>query len=124
MPSLTLFFQSRFLALLLAILAVVAFAVACLALPYSWWLLAGLVVAAALTAVGIHDVTQTRHSILRNYPIIAHLRFIFEEIRPELRQYFFEGDKDGTPFSRDRRAVVYQRAKMALDVRPRSRSAS
>lgn len=118
MPPLPLFFQSRFLALLLAILAVVAFAVACAAMPYSSWLVAGLVVAAALAAVGIHDVTQTRHSILRNYPIIAHLRFIFEEIRPELRQYFFEGDKDGTPFSRDRRAVVYQRAKMALDVRP------
>jgi glutamate synthase domain-containing protein 2 len=71
-----------------------------------------------LTGVGIIDLFQKSHSILRNYPIAAHLRFIFEAIRPEMRQYFFEGEKDGMPFSRDRRAVVYQRAKNALDVRP------
>ena len=71
-----------------------------------------------LTIVGIIDFFQTSHAVLRNYPIAAHLRFIFEAIRPEMRQYFFEGEKDGMPFSRDRRAVVYQRAKNALDVRP------
>ena len=71
-----------------------------------------------LTGVGIIDLTQKSHAILRNYPIAAHLRFIFEAIRPEMRQYFFEGEKDGMPFSRDRRAIVYQRAKNALDVRP------
>ena len=72
----------------------------------------------ALTLLGIRDLTQKSHSVLRNYPIPAHLRFIFEDIRPEMRQYFFESDKDGMPFSRDTRAVVYQRAKMALDMRP------
>ena len=56
--------------------------------------------------------------MLRNYPIAAHLRFILESIRPEMRQYFFEDEKDGLPFSRDKRAIVYQRAKSALDVRP------
>ena len=71
-----------------------------------------------LTGVGIIDLFQKSHAVLRNYPIAAHLRFIFEAIRPEMRQYFFEGEKDGMPFSRDRRAVVYQRAKNALDVRP------
>ncbi len=71
-----------------------------------------------LTIIGIIDLFQTPHSILRNYPIAGHIRFIFEAIRPELRQYLFEGDKDGMPFSRDRRTVVYQRAKNALDVRP------
>ncbi|MDZ4843186.1 MAG: FMN-binding glutamate synthase family protein [Hyphomicrobium aestuarii] len=71
-----------------------------------------------LTIVGIRDLTQDRHSILRNYPILAHMRFIFEKIRPEMRQYFFEGEKDGTPFPRDKRAIVYQRAKKALDKRP------
>jgi glutamate synthase domain-containing protein 2 len=55
---------------------------------------------------------------LRNYPISAHLRFLLEQIRPEMRQYFFESEKDGMPFSRDKRAVIYQRAKMALDKRP------
>jgi glutamate synthase domain-containing protein 2 len=110
--------QPRFITLTIAVLATAVFAVLMVALPYSSWLLAGLIVAALLVLIGIRDLTQKNHSILRNYPIAAHLRFLFEEIRPELRQYFFEGDKDGTPFSRDRRAVVYQRAKMQLDVRP------
>src|SRR5450631_3732820 len=73
---------------------------------------------AALTALGIRDLTQKSHAVLRNYPISAHIRFLLEEIRPEMRQYFFESEKDGMPFSRDIRAVVYQRAKMDLDKRP------
>ncbi len=75
-------------------------------------------IAAAVTAVGIYDLFQTRHAILRNYPITAHLRFLLETIRPEMRQYFFEGEKDGLPFPRDKRAIVYQRAKKDLDKRP------
>src|ERR1700719_1253497 len=71
-----------------------------------------------LTVLGIRDLLQPNHAVLRNYPISAHLRFLLEEIRPEMRQYFFEGEKDGAPFSRDKRAVVYQRAKRALDKRP------
>ncbi|UTD26735.1 FMN-binding glutamate synthase family protein [Bradyrhizobium sp. WD16] len=77
-----------------------------------------LVIFAALTALGFRDLVQKRHAVLRNYPISAHLRFLLEEIRPEMRQYFFESEKDGKPFSRDTRAVVYQRAKMDLDKRP------
>jgi len=73
---------------------------------------------AALTALGIYDLIQTKHAVLRNYPLTAHIRFILEEIRPEIRQYFLESEKDGTPFSRDKRAIVYQRAKQALDKRP------
>jgi glutamate synthase domain-containing protein 2 len=73
---------------------------------------------AALAAVGTVDLIQTRHAVLRNYPLTAHIRFILEEIRPEIRQYFLESEKDGTPFSRDKRAIVYQRAKHALDKRP------
>ena len=84
----------------------------------SGYLIAPLVACATLSAIGIRDVLQTRHSILRNYPIAAHLRFFFEEIRPELRQYLFESETDGAPFSRDTRAIVYQRAKMVLDKRP------
>jgi glutamate synthase domain-containing protein 2 len=72
----------------------------------------------ALTALGIRDLLQKSHAILRNYPISAHIRFLLEEIRPEMRQYFFESEKDGMPFSRDTRSVVYQRAKMVLDKRP------
>jgi glutamate synthase domain-containing protein 2 len=108
----------RFIALTLAILSTVGFAVA-LALDQQSILLAiCFSVALFLSVIGTIDLFQTSHSVLRNYPILAHFRFIFEGIRPEMRQYFFEGDKDGMPFSRDRRAVAYQRAKMALDVRP------
>jgi glutamate synthase domain-containing protein 2 len=76
------------------------------------------VVFAGFTVLGTRDLIQTRHAVLRNYPISAHLRFLVEQIRPEMRQYFFEDEKDGRPFSRDKRAVVYQRAKMVLDKRP------
>jgi hypothetical protein len=70
------------------------------------------------SGLGLRDFFQSRHAILRNYPITAHLRFLFEKIRPEMRQYFFEDDKNGLPFPRDKRAIVYQRAKGALDKRP------
>src|SRR6516162_3481223 len=77
-----------------------------------------LLIFGGLTLLGVRDLMQKGHAVLRNYPISAHMRFILEEIRPEMRQYFFESEKDGMPFSRDKRAVVYQRAKMALDKRP------
>ena len=72
----------------------------------------------ALTGVGVHDVRQHKSSILRNYPIAGHARFLLEELRPKIRQYFFEGEKDGRPFPRDKRSLVYQRAKGQLDKRP------
>ena len=72
----------------------------------------------ALTLLGLRDMRQTRHSILRNYPVIGHLRFLLEFIRPEIRQYFLEGDNDAAPFSRAQRSIVYQRAKGDPDQRP------
>ncbi|MFN4203073.1 MAG: FMN-binding glutamate synthase family protein [Tabrizicola sp.] len=83
-----------------------------------WWLLPCALLCLASVLTGLHDLRQTRHAVLRNYPVAAHLRFLLESIRPEMRQYFFEGDKDGTPFPRDKRAIVYQRAKRDLDKRP------
>ena len=71
-----------------------------------------------LCALGLRDLLQKEHAILRAYPISGHLRFLLETVRPELRQYFFEDNKDGRPFSRDKRAIVYQRAKMNIDKRP------
>lgn len=83
-----------------------------------WWLVPFGTLCLGLVLIGLHDLRQTRHAVLRNYPVAAHLRFLLESIRPEMRQYFFEGDKDGTPFPRDKRAIVYQRAKRELDKRP------
>ena len=80
------------------------------------WL--ALLVCAALVGVGVHDLKQTRHAILRNYPVIGHLRFLFEFIRPEIRQYFIESDSEATPFSRAQRSLVYQRAKGEPDNQP------
>ena len=71
-----------------------------------------------LTGVGVHDLKQTRHAILRNYPVIGHLRFLFEFIRPEIRQYFIESDSEAAPFSRAQRSLVYQRAKGEPDNQP------
>src|SRR5215468_12577224 len=73
---------------------------------------------ALLSAIGLWDMLQTRHSLRRNYPILANIRFGLEMIRPEIRQYFLESDTDGTPFNRSKRAVAYQRAKGQLDKRP------
>jgi len=71
-----------------------------------------------LTAVGIYDCLQTKHAILRNYPILGHMRFLLEFIRPEIRQYFIEGDNDKTPFSREQRTLVYSRSKAVADEIP------
>ena len=68
--------------------------------------------------IGIRDIRQTRHAILRNYPVIGHLRFLFEWVRPEVRQYFLESDREAVPFSRQQRSLVYQRAKGDSDKRP------
>ncbi len=59
-----------------------------------------------LTGLGWRDTRQTRHSVLRNYPVIGHLRFLLEFIRPEMRQYFIESDNEAAPFSRQQRSLV------------------
>jgi glutamate synthase domain-containing protein 2 len=84
-----------------------------LALISLYWIKAlwALVLLVPLHLVYWHNIRQRRHTILRNYPLLGYLRYFFESIRPELRQYFFESDLDGRPFSRRQRAIVYQRAK-------------
>ena len=71
-----------------------------------------------LVLVGVRDLRQSRHAVLRNYPVIGHLRFLFEYVRPEIRQYFIESDAEAAPFSRAQRSLVYQRAKGQPDNRP------
>lgn len=76
-----------------------------------WWVLA--VLALALLGLGIHDVLQTKHAILRNFPVLGRMRFLLESIRPEIQQYFIERNTDGRPFDRDTRSIIYARAKGA-----------
>ena len=73
---------------------------------------------AGLSLLGLRDFTQRHHAILRNYPVTGHVRFLFETFRPEIRQYLLESDTEKLPFSRNERALVYQRAKGASDKRP------
>jgi glutamate synthase domain-containing protein 2 len=82
------------------------------------WIFLLLVVFVPLAVLTVWDLTQRRHSLLRNYPLLAHMRWLFEGIRPEIRQYLLESDSDLLPFSRDQRSLVYQRAKGVLDSRP------
>lgn len=70
-----------------------------------------LIIPMLLLIVALYHTTQQKHAILRNYPIVGLFRYFFEAIRPEMRQYFWESDTDGRPFSRRQRSVVYQRAK-------------
>ncbi len=112
-------FEARYITLTAVLLLAAGFGVAIYLLPqYVAWLAVPAGIFGFLSIWGLRDLLQRRHAILRNYPLAAQLRFLFEEIRPEMRQYFFEDDKDGMPFSRDKRAVVYQRSKRQLDKRP------
>src|SRR5262245_20823245 len=106
----------RFAALAASIAGLLVFGL--LTIPYTHLFVGPFTLCTALTALGGCDLLQTKHSIRRNYPIMAHIRFALEKIRPEIRQYFLESDTDGTPFNRSKRAIAYQRAKGALDKRP------
>ena len=68
-------------------------------------------VAALLVVVAVYDLVQTRHSILRNYPVVGHLRFMLEAFGPELRQYIVTSNDEERPFSRDERRWIYTAAK-------------
>jgi len=61
--------------------------------------------------IAIYDSIQTKHSLLRNYPLLGRLRWIFEHERTKIQQYFIEHDTNGTPYNREKRSDVYQKAK-------------
>ncbi|MCL8381332.1 FMN-binding glutamate synthase family protein [Xanthobacter aminoxidans] len=71
-----------------------------------------------LVLVGIFDVTQSEHSLLRNYPVIGSVRWIFEAMRPYLRQYLMEDDQSERPYNREDRSIIYARAKNEEDRQP------
>ena len=73
---------------------------------------------AALVLLGLHDLRQTSHAIQRNYPVIGHIRWLAEAVRPEIRQYVIEADEEAAPFSRSQRGLVYDRAKGKAGERP------
>jgi glutamate synthase domain-containing protein 2 len=101
--------------------ACVLFTLATLPLLGVWqwfWVWPLTFVAGILSLLGCYDLRQRSHAVLRNYPIIGHIRYRIEAIRPEIRQYLLEGDNEKLPFSRSQRSLVYARAKNEVSDRP------
>ncbi len=108
--------MSRYAALFASLALTVACMVAAALLGAAWvW---GVVLFGGVAALGMWDLLQTRSTLRRNYPILAHFRYGLESIGPEMRQYFIESDTAEVPYSRQQRALIYQRAKAVNDTRP------
>jgi glutamate synthase domain-containing protein 2 len=108
---------SRFTVFALCLLLAAAGATL-IVLHYPGWGAPLLIVGGALSLLGVRDLVQRGHSIQRNYPVIGHVRWAVELVRPELRQYLLEADTEAAPFSRTQRTLVYQRAKDLSGERP------
>ncbi|MCB0806635.1 MAG: FMN-binding glutamate synthase family protein [Bacteroidales bacterium] len=76
------------------------------------------VLAIGILAIGIYDIAQKQHTILRNFPVIGHMRYLLELVAPEIHQYFIESDTDGKPIDRNHRAYIYERAKLVNATHP------
>ena len=107
--------MQRYLAYAAALLLAVTMLVLAAVWPIAWL---GVAVFGALALLGTWDLLQTRSTLRRNYPVLAHFRYGLESVGPEIRQYFIEGDTAEVPFSRQQRSLVYQRAKGVMDVVP------
>lgn len=101
--------------LLISLLTLIAIAV----ISQFWTpILWSLIVIAPLILLGLYDVFQKKHTILRNFPVLGHFRYILESIRPEIMQYFVETDTQGRPFNRIFRTLVYSRSKKETSTTP------
>ena len=83
--------------------------------PVALW---ALLVVGPLLLLGLHDSLQREHTVLRNFPLLGHVRYLFEMVRPEIQQYFIESNTDAFPIEREFRNIVYQRAKGELETQP------
>ncbi|MBV7377914.1 FMN-binding glutamate synthase family protein [Maritimibacter dapengensis] len=106
----------RYLPFVLCLVALPAGILLALRFPFWGGIIAAL--AAVGVAIGTYDLIQTKRAVLKNYPILARMRFLLESIRPEIRQYFLESDHEEVPFSREQRALVYRRSKGLEGLRP------
>ena len=107
--------MSRYTAYAASIVLALVLLLLALRFPQAWW---GVAVFGGLALLGTLDMLQRKSTLRRNYPLLAHFRYGLETIGPEIRQYFIQADTDKVPFSREQRALVYQRAKHVNDVRP------
>ena len=96
-------------------------AVTCLVLIWAYFwtpALFSFVLIIPLVSMGVADMLQTKQSLKRNFPLLGRLRYVFEDLRPKIQQYFVESDTDGAPINRIDRSVIYQRAKKQVDTTP------
>ena len=108
---------SRYTAFVLCVLVTLGAVLLADSLDLHWpWIVAAAF--AVLSLVGVRDLIQRHHSLQRNYPVIGHIRWMVELIRPEIRQYLLEADEDAEPFSRAQRSLVYERAKGEMGEHP------
>jgi glutamate synthase domain-containing protein 2 len=108
---------SRYTAFVLCVISALGAAFLAETLKLDWpWIVSAL--AGLLSLLGFRDLIQRRHSIQRNYPVIGHIRWMVELVRPEIRQYLIEADEDAAPFSRAQRSLVYERAKGEMGEHP------
>ena len=106
----------RYSALIAVLVATAGFGYLTLGLPRYFGLF--FIISAIFAVIGLRDLFQSNHALLRNYPLLAHFRWAIESIRPEIRQYLLESDTEAAPFSREQRSQVYQRAKNVNDADP------
>jgi glutamate synthase domain-containing protein 2 len=97
------------------LLSVAVIVILGLVFPWVWWFM---VLVGPLAILGIIDMRQKKHAIMRNYPLLGRLRYLMEDLRPKIYQYFVESDTDGKPINRVDRSTIYQRAKRELDTQP------
>ncbi len=102
--------------LIRAIVPIAAAVLGAVALALGWWWVAALCL--AVVALGLHDWTQKRFTIIRNYPVAGRIRWLFYDLRPYLRAYIVEDDLHGTPYSFEARNLVHARARGATDTHP------
>lgn len=104
--------------LLLLVFVIVMAGLCWLGLPYSVWLAVPAIILSGLGFLGVYDLFQTEHTLWRNFPILARLRWVAEELRPFFRAYIVESETEGRPFNHEERAMVYRRAKDVSSVEP------
>ncbi len=97
---------------------IVFFIIAIIAFIICYPLYGFITLAVLIFALGLYDISQKKHAILRNFPVLGHMRFLLEMIGPEIHQYFVESDTDGKPISRNDRTYVYSRAKLGSETHP------
>jgi len=108
--------MSRYTVYFLCMASTLAFTVLASVFGSHWWW--GFGIFGALSALGTWDLLQSKSTLRRNYPVLAHFRYGLESIGPEMRQYFIESDTAEVPYSRQQRALIYQRSKAVNDTRP------